>query len=249
MPAKAGRYHHGDLRSALVDAAIGVIAERGVRDFSMAEASRRLGVTTAAPYRHFADRDELLAAVATRALTVFAAMLSAAANAAVDDQAGHAGHAGHAGPADHAHHAVDTSAERLAAMAGAYVRFAAQQRPLFETLFSSGLDKSRHPDLQRAWEPVDALLAAVVLEVCDGDAVAAEALSDAIEASAHGYAMLLTDGEYGHGPDVVGATADRATAAARALIAGRGALQTKAQQWAPGLATGARRSYERRAAG
>jgi AcrR family transcriptional regulator len=202
VPAKRGRYHHGDLRSALVDAAIGVIAERGVRDFSMAEASRRLGVTTAAPYRHFADRDELLAAVATRALTVFAATLSAAANA------------------------VDTSAERLAAMAGAYVRFAAQQRPLFDTLFSSGLDKSRHPELRRAWEAVDALLTSVVLEVCDGDAVAADALSDAIEASAHGYAMLLTDGEYGHGPDVVGVTADRATATARALIAGRGALRT-----------------------
>jgi AcrR family transcriptional regulator len=204
MPAKGGRYHHGDLRSALVDAAIGVIAERGVRDFSMAEASRRLGVTTAAPYRHFADRGELLAAVATRALTVFAAMLSAAGDA------------------------VDTPARRLAAMAGAYVRFAAEQRPLFDTLFNSGLDKSRHPELRRAWEPVDALLTAVVLEVCDGDAVAAEALSDAIEAGAHGYAMLLTDGEYGHGPDVVSATADRAIAAARALIAGRGALRTNA---------------------
>jgi AcrR family transcriptional regulator len=215
MPAKGGRYHHGDLRSALVDAAIGVIAERGARDFSMAEASRRLGVTTAAPYRHFADRDELLAAVATRGLTVFAAMLSVAGDAA-------------ASAADHADHAVDTSAEQLAAMAGAYVRFAAQQRPLFDTLFNSGLDKSRHPELQRAWEPVDALLTAVVLDVCDGDAVAAEALADAIEASAHGYAMLLTDGEYGHGPDVVSATADRAIAAARALIAGRGALRTNA---------------------
>jgi AcrR family transcriptional regulator len=202
VPAKGGRYHHGDLRSALVDAAIGVIAERGVRDFSMAEASRRLGVTTAAPYRHFADRDELLAAVAIRALTVFATMLSAAADAA------------------------DTPAERLAGMAGAYVRFAAQQRPLFDTLFNSGLDKSRHPELQRAWEPVDALLSTSVFEVCDGDAVAAEALSDAIEASAHGYAMLLSDGEYGHGPDVVSVTADRAIASARALIAGRRALRT-----------------------
>ena len=208
MPAKGGRYHHGDLRSALVDAAIGVIAERGVRDFSMAEASRRLGVTTAAPYRHFADRDELLAAVATRALTVFAEMLSTAADAAAD--------------------AVDTPAQRLAAMAGAYVRFAAQQRPLFDTLFNSGLDKSRHPELQRAWEPVDALLTTVPLEVCDGDSAEAEALSDAIEASAHGYAMLLTDGEYGQGPDVVGATADRAIASARALIAGRRALRTTA---------------------
>jgi AcrR family transcriptional regulator len=204
MPAKGGRYHHGDLRPALVDAAIDVIAERGVRDFSMAEASRRLGVTTAAPYRHFADRDELLAAVAARGLTVFAVMLSGAADAA------------------------DTPAQRLAAMAGAYVRFAAQQRPLFDALFSSGLDKSRHPELQRAWEPVDALLTTVPLEVCDGDSAEAEALSDAIEASAHGYAMLLTDGEYGQGPDVVDATAERAIASARALIVGRRALRTTA---------------------
>ena len=210
MPAKGGRYHHGDLRSALVDAAIGVIAERGVRGFSMAEASRRLGVTTAAPYRHFADRDELLAAVGgprpdrVRGHAVDRRRRRAAARPTPSTP----------------------RAERLAAMAGAYVRFAAQQRPLFDTLFSSGLDKSRHPELQRAWEPVDALLTTVVLEVCDGDAVAAEALSDAIEASAHGYAMLLSDGEYGHGPDVVSATADRAIASARALIAGRRALRT-----------------------
>ena len=94
MPAKGGRYHHGDLRPALVDAAIDVIAERGVRGFSLAEATRRLGVTTAAPYRHFTDRDDLLAAVAARALSVFAAMLGDAADTA------------------------DTPAQRLAAMAG-----------------------------------------------------------------------------------------------------------------------------------
>jgi AcrR family transcriptional regulator len=200
MPAKGGRYHHGDLRSALVDAAIGVIAERGVRGFSLAEATRRLGVTTAAPYRHFTDRDELLAAVAARALSVFAAMLADAADAA------------------------DTPAQRLAAMAGAYVRFAARQRPLFDALFNSGLDKTRHPELQRAWEPVDTLLAAV-LQVCDGDQAAAEALADAVEASAHGYAMLLTDGEYGDGPEAVNTAAAKATASARALIAGRQALR------------------------
>lgn len=196
MPGKGGRYHHGDLRSALVEAAIGVIAERGVRDFSLAEASRRLGVTTAAPYRHFAGRDELLAAVASRALSVFAAMLTGAADAA------------------------DTPAQRLAAMAGAYVRFAAQQRPLFDAIFNSGLDKSRHPELQRAWEPVAALIT-VVLQVCDGDQAAAQALVDAVEASAHGHAMLLIDGEYGEGPEAVNAAAAKAIASARALIAGR----------------------------
>ena len=200
MPAKGGRYHHGDLPSALVDAAIGVITERGVRGFSLAEASRRLGVTTAAPYRHFANRDELLAAVAVRALDVFAAMLSAAAGAA------------------------DTPARRLAAMAGAYVRFAAQQRPLFDALFNSGLDKSRYPELQRAWEPVDTLLT-VVRDVCEDDPHAADALADAVEASAHGHAMLLISGEYGEGPGAVDVAAAKATASALALIAGRRELR------------------------
>jgi hypothetical protein len=95
--------------------------------------------------------------------------------------------------------AGEASAQRMAAMAGAYVRFAAQQRPLFDTIYNSGLDKSRYPELQRACEPVDTLLA-VVLEVCDGDADAADALADAVEASAHGYATLLIDGEYGKVP-------------------------------------------------
>lgn len=196
MPAKGGRYHHGDLRSALIDVAIDVIAERGVRGFSLAETSRRLGVTTAAPYRHFAGRDELLAAVTVRALSEFAAMLGDAADI------------------------TTAPAQRLAAMAGAYVRFAAQRRALFDTIFSSGLDKSRYPELRQAWEPVDTLLA-VVLEICDGDADAADALADAVEASAHGYAMLLIDGEYG-----VDEAAAKAVAATRALIAGRHALRS-----------------------
>ncbi len=52
--AKAGRYHHGDLRAALIDTAIELITECGVHNFSLAEASRRLGVTVAAPYRRSA---------------------------------------------------------------------------------------------------------------------------------------------------------------------------------------------------
>ena len=213
MPAKGGRYHHGDLRSALVDAAVDVIAERGVRGFSLAEATRRLGVTTAAPYRHFADRDGLLAAVAVRALSVLGAMLTDAADA------------------------TEAPAQRLAAMAGAYVRFAAQQRPLFDTIFNSGLDKSRYPELQRAWEPVDTLLT-VVLEVCEGDPAAADALADAVEATAHGYATLLIDGEYGEGPDAVNAAAAKAVASTRALIAGRQALRPLKQ--GPFWSTGGR---------
>jgi AcrR family transcriptional regulator len=201
MPASgnAGRYHHGDLRAALVETAIGLIAERGVRGFSLAEASRRLGVSAAAPYRHFADRDELLAAVAARSLQVFAAMVA--------EQTGNAQDPG----------------QRLASMTRAYVRFAAEQRPLFDTLYSAGLDKTRYPELQRAWEPVDAFLG-VAEELCGGDVGAADALATALEATAHGHAVLLLDSEPGADANAVTAAADRAAAATLAIISGRAAL-------------------------
>jgi AcrR family transcriptional regulator len=201
MAAKDSRYHHGDLRSALVDAAIALIAERGVRGFSLAEASRRVGVTTAAPYRHFADREGLLAAVAARGLETFASMAAAEGDAA------------------------GTPEQRLAGMAAAYVRFAALHRPLFDTLFTAGIDKTRYPELQRAWEPVDALLGEI-RQICDGDVVAVDALTAAAEATAHGHAMLLVDGEYGNGPDAVRAAADAAARATLALIAGRAELRS-----------------------
>ena len=57
-------YHHGELRAALVRAARELIAERGAAEFSVAEVARRCGVSSAAPYRHFTDRNALLAAVA-----------------------------------------------------------------------------------------------------------------------------------------------------------------------------------------
>jgi AcrR family transcriptional regulator len=201
--AKDGRYHHGDLRLALVDAAIALIAERGVRGFSLAEASRRLGVSAAAPYRHFADRDELLAAVAVRGLHVFAAMAATEADGAADAR------------------------QRLAAMSRAYVRFAAEQRPLFDALYRAGLDKARYPSLQGAWAPVDAYRAAVE-EICTGDAVAADALADALESAAHGHATLLLDARDVRDRDAVTAAADKAAAAALALIDGRQALLRRA---------------------
>jgi AcrR family transcriptional regulator len=137
MPAKGGRYHHGDLPSALVDAAIGVIAERGLRGFSLAETSRRLGVTTAAPYRHFADRDGLLAAVAVRALSVFAAMLAAAADAAAADALADAVEAsahGHAMLLTHGDYgngpdAIDAAAAKAVASARALIAGRQALRP------------------------------------------------------------------------------------------------------------------------
>jgi AcrR family transcriptional regulator len=194
------RYHHGDLKAALIDGAIELIAERGARGFSLAELSRRAGVTVAAPYRHFADRDELLAAVGVRALHAFRLALVADV---IDG---------------------DPPQRRAAAMVRGYVVFAAEQRPLFEVLFNANLDKARFPELRRAWEPVDDLVDGSVRALCPGDEEAAIVLGDALEAVAHGHAMLLLDGSYGDDPGTVQEVAGRAANAALALIAGRAAL-------------------------
>jgi AcrR family transcriptional regulator len=177
--------------------AVELIAERGVRDFSLAEASRRLGVTVAAPYRHFADRDELLAAVAVRALGTLEAALAAEVTGG------------------------DPPERRLAAIAGGYVRFATAHRPLFETLLRSGIDKDRFPEVRRAAEPMESLFTSCVLTVCGDDPGVAAVLAGAVLATAHGYATLLLDGTAGGGVEVSPAAAEGAVLA---LVKGRSAL-------------------------
>ncbi|MEO1694995.1 MAG: TetR/AcrR family transcriptional regulator [Pseudomonadota bacterium] len=64
--AKA-KYHHGDLREALISASYDIVRERGAAQFALSDACRRAGVSTAAPYKHFRDRTEILGEVAQRA--------------------------------------------------------------------------------------------------------------------------------------------------------------------------------------
>ena len=71
-------YHHGNLREALIRAALSLIAEKGPSGFTFAEAARSAGVSPAAPYRHFRDRDELMADVARRGFELFETGLSKA---------------------------------------------------------------------------------------------------------------------------------------------------------------------------
>src|SRR5215210_6957006 len=71
-------YHHGNLREALMQAAIDLIADKGPTGFTFAEAARSAGVSPAAPYRHFRDRDELLADIARRGFEQFATVLEKA---------------------------------------------------------------------------------------------------------------------------------------------------------------------------
>jgi AcrR family transcriptional regulator len=193
---RRGRYHHGDLRKALIDTAIELIDERGVRGFSVAEASRRLGVAVSAPYAHFADREELLAAVAVHAYEVFVAELRPQLTR------------------------FRAPARRLAAIARAYVRFAGTHRPLFDVIFGAGIDKVRHPEVKDAERPVTDAVLDCVQALAGGDA-ASEELSGAVEAAAHGHALLLLDGDFGHGEQAVELAAERAARVTLALVGSR----------------------------
>ncbi|NYS24105.1 TetR/AcrR family transcriptional regulator [Rhodobacteraceae bacterium 2376] len=68
-------YHHGNLRAALVEATLALIAEKGPQGFTMAEAAKLAGVSAAAPYRHFEGREELIAEVARQGYTLFGDLL------------------------------------------------------------------------------------------------------------------------------------------------------------------------------
>ena len=72
------KYHHGDLRRALVDAALALISQGELGTFSLREVARRAGVTPAAPYHHFKDKTALLAAVAEEGFVALGGRLEAA---------------------------------------------------------------------------------------------------------------------------------------------------------------------------
>lgn len=194
-------YHHGDLREALVEATFALVEERGVHAFSVAEAARRTGVSPAAPYRHFADREELLAEAATRAATELHARFATAL-------------AGAGQPIDH-----------VAAVAAAYVRFAAERRAMFEVLFGAGLDKSRYPRLESETHALMERLVEATRPLAPGrDPDAAAGLVLALAGLAQGHATLLLDHAFGAGDDVVDDAVTRVSAAARALVRGRSVL-------------------------
>src|SRR5919112_6446791 len=77
LAARRG-YHHGNLREALLEGAKQLIGERGPHGFTLTEAARRAGVSPSAPYRHFKDREEVLAELCRRGFTLFSQRLQAA---------------------------------------------------------------------------------------------------------------------------------------------------------------------------
>src|ERR1700757_2284011 len=81
-PVRSTPYHHGNLREALLEPAIRLTAEAGPAAFTLREVARRAGVSHNAPYRHFHDKDDLLAAVAAEGYNELTAAMTAAGAAA-----------------------------------------------------------------------------------------------------------------------------------------------------------------------
>src|SRR5882757_8765651 len=187
-------HHHGDLRRALEQAALELVVTKGVGGFTMAEASRRAGVSVAAPYKHYPDRDALLCALVVRAYIEQREQYRTAMA-----------------------HATDP-AEQLAAFAAAYVQFAADQPALFELTFAAGLDKTRFPALAEAGRALFTELSTPAQTLC-GDRRRARRLVLAIAACAHGNAVFLTEGVLADLPNPLSAAKREAATAATALIA------------------------------
>jgi AcrR family transcriptional regulator len=120
-------YHHGNLKEALVRAALELIAEKGPAGFTFAEAARWAGVSPAAPYRHFRDRDELMADVARRGFDLFEAALKRA----WDD--------GRPDPS--------AAFERLGK---AYLKFAHDEPAYYSAMFEAGVPLDINPELREA---------------------------------------------------------------------------------------------------
>jgi AcrR family transcriptional regulator len=122
-------YHHGNLREALLQAALDLIAQKGAAGFTFADAARMAGVSPAAPYRHFRDRDELLSSIAQRGFEQFEAAL----NSAWDD-----------GRPD-----TVTAFERVGK---AYLSFAREEPAFYSAMFESGVPPASNPALLAASE-------------------------------------------------------------------------------------------------
>ena len=169
-------YHHGDLRRALLDAAMQLVTAQGVKGFTLREAAREAGVSHNAPYRHFASRADILVALAQEGQEKLLSKLEAAVAK---------------GPGQR---------QRLERLAIAYLEFADTETPLFRVMFSADVNDAQTPDLVRAQANT---LACFEREVRAGEESGllregqAHAFLLAGWSAMHGAATLLIDGVLG----------------------------------------------------
>lgn len=176
MRVVRGSYHHGNLPLALIEAAIVLIETRGAMGFTLSEAARRAGVSPAAPYRHFAGRDDLLAEVARQGFIEFAERLSHVYEGVTDKS-------------------TATLMEILLRFGSVYLGFARERKGLYMAMFESGLDFNDHPQTGPAARQAYGVLFCVSRDICaqlppDHPAEPA-AVANFIWAFAHGVVALF----------------------------------------------------------
>lgn len=122
MPKRG--YHHGNLRQALVDAALALIEEKGPTGFTLSEAAKQAGVTPAAVYRHFAGREDLIAEAARQGYEIFADLMEYAYNKG-----------------------QPSALASFEATGRAYLAFARKYPGHYISMFESGVSVNHSPDL------------------------------------------------------------------------------------------------------
>ncbi|WP_420108030.1 TetR/AcrR family transcriptional regulator [Mycolicibacter arupensis] len=167
MSASIKAYHHGDLPGTLLRAAMDLLEENGATELSLRAAARRAGVSTAAPYRHFADRNALLSEIAAVGYHELAAELIAA-------------------------HPSPTTAEDFAALAVAYVQFAVNRPGLFRVMFTEQCDPT-NAERAAAVTAIQEYLNSIVQQVFPSSNP--EAMALAVWGLVHGLAFLHLDGK------------------------------------------------------
>ncbi len=176
MTERVKAYHHGDLRAALLDEATVMLAEGGVASITMRALGQSLGVSRAAPYRHFSDRAELLVAVAATGFRSLGDQLK-------DMNAGRS----------------RSSVERFRNMGEVYVRFAVENPTHYRLMYSrEGPSRRDRPELREAGNDLFDQLVDVI-ESCQrsGDIIRADPRAQAYVAwsAVHGLASLLIEGQ------------------------------------------------------
>jgi AcrR family transcriptional regulator len=174
-PARpATRYHHGDLRRALIDTALTMVTEEGAWNFTLREVARRAGVSHAASYNHFEDKSALLAEVAALGFQSLKQTLEAAARGQ-----------------------PRSARQAFAGIAAAYVRFGVEHPAHYRLMFGAELaDKARYPTLQAASDAAFAVLTGVLERGQASGHVRREAVRDQALAAwslVHGLTTLLID--------------------------------------------------------
>ena len=187
-PRSEVRPHDGGLRRDLIAAALELVEASGTRGLSWREVARRADVSHSAPYRHFENKEELLAAVAEQGFRSLTERM-------VEQMAG----------------APDDISKRFEAMAIAYVEFAAENPAHFRVMFGRDVpDINKHSALREAHDVTDGLFRTGVAQVLEaagkiGMEVNADHFTLMAWSLVHGLASLTVDGRVG---DVGDATAD-----------------------------------------